>query len=119
MKKGKLSELEWKERYTYTKSVPFTQEDLNCPGTKFQIVRFAPGSSIEPHSHSRTHEIFYIQGGSGTIIMNGKEIPCSADDFFLCRPGDSHAFKNSGNEDLVILIFKTNEVDGDMHWDAK
>ncbi len=118
MKIGKLRQLEFKGRFTYLKNVPFDENGLKCPGSKFQIVKFLPGSEIKPHFHRKTYEIFYVRGGNGILSMNGQDFRCKPDDFFLCEPGDSHAFKNDTKEDFIILIFKTNEPkQGDIFWE--
>ena len=116
VKKRKLSELNWQERYTYVKDIPFNEKDLNCRGSKFQIVKFKPHTSIKPHFHKKTFEIFYIKGGSGILKLNEKEFRCQPDDFFLCEPEDVHEFINDTDEDFIILIFKTNETENDMFW---
>lgn len=117
MKSGQLGQLEFGERFSYLKNVPFNEEDLRCAGSKFQVVKFKPGSEIKPHFHRKTCEVFYIQNGSGLLIINGQEFSCNPGDFFLCEPGDSHAFKNDTKEEFVILIFKTNEPkEPDIFW---
>lgn len=118
MKRMSVSDLEWADRFTYVKNVLFEAEDLAQEGARFQIVKFKPGSSIKPHHHEQTHEIFYIREGSGILEMNGEKFEIGADDVFLCEPGDRHAFFNTGETELVVLIFKTNEGgDGDIYWE--
>ncbi len=117
MKQEKLSALDFKPRYTYLKEVPFSEKDLRCSGAKFQIVKFLPHTSIKPHFHKTTVEIFYVKHGTGIIKLNDKEFRCNSDDFFLCEPGDVHEFINDTNEDFVILVFKTNETEEDIHWE--
>ncbi len=116
IKAKKLSTLEFKPRYTYSKDVPFTEKDLRCSGALFQVVKFQPQTSIKPHVHKKTVEVFYVKSGTGIIKMNNKEFRCKPDDFFLCEPGDVHEFINDTNEEFVILIFKTNEKDEDIYW---
>jgi len=109
MKKGKIPELEWEERFTYRKNVPFGENELRCKGAKFQVVSFAPGKRIAPHYHRKTCEIFFVHSGQGAIVMNNKRFECVSGDFFLCEPSDIHSFENTGDEDFIILVFKTNE----------
>lgn len=117
MKRTSLRQLKWFDRFTYVKNVVFEANDLGQLGTRFQIVRFKPGKSIAPHFHRKAYEIFYIRSGTGTITMNGKTYRIKPDDIFLCEPNDRHALKNTGRRDLVVLIFKTNEIpDKDIHW---
>ncbi len=116
--KANIRDLEWKERFGYLKNAPFGGRELNCPGAKFQIIRFEPGSVLGPHHHLETTEIFYVIRGTGVIKINGKEMRFEPGDFMLCRPGDVHEVINDGEEEFVFLNFKTNEKDGDMHWDS-
>ena len=119
MKNLKLDELELKERFSYVKSVPFDENDLRCSGAKFQVVVFKPGRRVKPHYHKKTCEIFYILKGRGILNLGGTQFKLEKNSFFLCEPGDSHEFINNGNEDLVILIFKTNEKEDDIYWHGK
>ena len=116
MKKGKISELEFSERFTYLKNIPFDSVALRAKGTKFQVVIFLPNKSIGPHYHKKTCEIFFIYSGEGKIALNNRWNMCRRGDFFLCEPGDMHEFTNTGKENLVVLIFKTNEKEKDIFW---
>ena len=116
MRSGSLSKSKWKDRFTYVKDVPFDENDLNCKGSKFQIVKFKPNTRIKCHYHKKTSEVFSIRKGNGILKINDKEFKCKKDDFFLCEPNDIHEFINDKNEDFIILIFKTNEEDNDIFW---
>lgn len=111
-----LNGLKFENRFTYMKSVPFTEKELRCKGSKFQIVVFKPGTNIKPHYHKETCEIFYILKGSGILRLNQQEFLCEKNSFFLCEPTDVHEFVNNGKNELIILIFKTNEKEGDICW---
>ncbi|MFH1221797.1 MAG: cupin domain-containing protein [Candidatus Micrarchaeota archaeon] len=113
-KMGNTNDLAWGERFTYVKNVLFNEDDLNCRGAKFQIIKFKPNSGMGPHYHKETTEVFYVKSGNAIIKINGKEIRCKPDDFILCKPGDVHEVINDRNEEFVLLIFKTNENEGDI-----
>lgn len=116
MKQKNISNLKFTPRHTYVRNVPFTEKDLHCDGAKFQVVKFLPRTSIKPHFHKTTVEIFYVRKGTGIIKVNNKEFRCKPDDFFLCEPGDLHEFINDTDEPFVLLIFKTNEKEEDIYW---
>ncbi len=116
MKHVSLSTLTYHERFTYLKTIVFDENELQSKGAKFQIVIFKPNAQIEPHYHTKTTEIFYIQAGSGTLILNSQTFVCKSGDIFLCEPGDVHAFMNPTTQDFTIVIFKTNEEAGDIFW---
>ena len=62
-----------------------------------------PGAAIGYHLQ-KEDEVYYILSGTGIMQMNGKEFPVKAGDGILTRPGSSHGLKQTGNEDLVLMI---------------
>ena len=62
-----------------------------------------PGSAIGYHSQ-KEDEVYYIISGVGEMQMNGKTFPVKAGDAILTRPGSSHGLKQTGKDDLVIII---------------
>jgi len=62
-----------------------------------------PGAAIGYHLQ-KEDEIYYILSGTGVMQMNGKEFPVKAGDAILTRPGSSHGLKQTGKEDLVLII---------------
>ena len=49
-------------------------------------------------------QIYYIISGTGEMQMNGKSFAVKAGDAILTRPGSSHGLKQTGKDDLVIII---------------
>lgn len=62
-----------------------------------------PGSAIGYHLQ-KEDEIYYVVSGTGEMTMNGKKFPVKAGDGILTLPGSSHGLKQTGTEDLVIII---------------
>jgi quercetin dioxygenase-like cupin family protein len=55
--------------------------------------------------------------GAGYINLNNDDLVCKDGDYVLCKPNTTHAFRNNGDEDLLIAVFRTNDVgDSDMYW---
>jgi mannose-6-phosphate isomerase-like protein (cupin superfamily) len=61
------------------------------------------GSAIGYHLQ-KEDEVYYIISGTGEMRMNGKSFPVEAGDAILTRPGSSHGLKQTGKDDLVIII---------------
>lgn len=61
------------------------------------------GSAIGYHLQ-KEDEIYYVLSGQGEMQMNGKTFEVHAGDAILTRPGSSHGLKQTGKEDLVIII---------------
>jgi len=62
-----------------------------------------PGASIGSHPQ-KEEEIYYILSGAGEMTMNNEKFTVQAGDAILTLPGSSHGLKQSGKDDLVILI---------------
>ena len=62
-----------------------------------------PGSAIGYHLQ-KEDEVYYVLSGTGIMQMNGREFPVKAGDGILTRPGSSHGLKQTGQDDLVLII---------------
>ena len=115
MEKINLHNAAWQKRFKHQKAILFNEEDLESKGSKIQVKRIEPYSEIKPHYHRVRTEVFCILMGNGTIQLNNKEFLCDVDDFFLCKQNTVHAFRNTSNENFIILVMRTNDIgDSDM-----
>jgi mannose-6-phosphate isomerase-like protein (cupin superfamily) len=62
-----------------------------------------PGSGIGYHEQ-REDEIYYVLSGRGLMTVDDRTFEVGPGTAVLTRPGSSHGLKQSGDEDLVILI---------------
>jgi mannose-6-phosphate isomerase-like protein (cupin superfamily) len=62
-----------------------------------------PGSAIGYHEQ-REDEIYYVLSGRGIMTIDDKPFDVGPGDAVLTRPGSSHGLKQTGPDDLVILI---------------
>lgn len=62
-----------------------------------------PGSGIGHHLQ-KEDEIYYVLSGTGEMIIDGKKVEVTPGTAVLTRPGSSHSLKQTGKDDLVILI---------------
>lgn len=77
----------------------------NVPKLKlvFRKRALKPGSGIGLHEQ-KEDEIYYILSGTGTMTLDGKTVHVTPGTAILTRPGSSHSLRQTGTEDLVILI---------------
>ena len=77
----------------------------NVPELKlvFRKRAFKPGSGVGHHVQ-KEDEIYYVLSGTGTMTLDGKTIDITPGTAVLTRPGSSHSLKQTGTEDLVVLI---------------
>jgi mannose-6-phosphate isomerase-like protein (cupin superfamily) len=62
-----------------------------------------PGSGIGLHEQGED-EIYYVLSGTGVMTLDGKTVEITPGTAVLTRTGSTHSLKQTGNEDLVILI---------------
>ncbi len=62
-----------------------------------------PGAAIGYHLQEN-EEIYYILSGTGEMTMNNKTFNVSAGDAILTFAGSSHGLKQTGKDDLVVII---------------
>ena len=62
-----------------------------------------PGSGIGLHEQ-KEDEIYYVLSGTGTMTLDGKTVDITPGTAVLTRTGSTHSLKQTGADDLVILI---------------
>ena len=61
------------------------------------------GAGIGLHQHDKD-EVYYVVSGNGRYIVDGNIRDVGPGDAMLTRPGSTHAIRQDGEEDLVLLI---------------
>lgn len=76
-----------------------------APGFKFVFRKrvLHPGAAIGYHLQ-KEDEIYYVLSGTGVMQMNGREFPVKAGDAILTRPGSSHGLRQTGRDDLILIV---------------
>lgn len=82
--------------YSFFRSVPNLK-------IVFRKRAFKPGSGVGHHVQ-KEDEIYYVLSGTGTMTLDGKTVDITPGTAVLTRPGSSHSLKQTGTEDLVVLI---------------
>ena len=72
-------------------------------GLVFRKRAFKPGSGVGLHEQ-KEDEIYYVLSGTGTMTLDGKTVNVTPGTAVLTRTGSSHSLRQTGTEDLVILI---------------
>lgn len=72
-------------------------------GLVFRKRALKPGSGIGYHEQ-KEDEIYYVLSGRGTMTIDGKSVDVEPGAAVLTRPGSSHGLKQTGTDDLVIMI---------------
>jgi mannose-6-phosphate isomerase-like protein (cupin superfamily) len=72
-------------------------------GLVFRKRALNPGSGIGLHVQ-KEDEIYYVLSGTGTMTLDGKTVNVTPGTAVLTRTGSSHSLRQTGTEDLVILI---------------
>ena len=72
-------------------------------GLIFRKRALKPGSGIGLHEQ-KEDEIYYVLSGTGTMTLDGKTVNVTPGTAVLTRTGSSHSLRQTGSDDLVILI---------------
>ena len=85
-----------------TTAYPFFAD---APGMDFVFRKrvLHKGAAIGLHQHTHD-EIYYVISGRGLYTLDGKDQEIGAGDALLTRTGSTHATRQVGGEDLVLLI---------------
>jgi TolB protein len=70
----------------------------------------SPRESIGLEQH-RTAEVYCVVRGWGTIIVDGEKAELGATEAVLTRGGQEHGLLNTGDDELIVLIFKAGARD--------
>lgn len=63
----------------------------------------SPGETTKLHKHNKSEELYFIQSGTGKMILNENEYVINYGDTICISPGSAHCVENTGSEDLKIL----------------
>lgn len=70
--------------------------------TNFAQARFAPGQVAAAHAHRDMCEIFFVEAGTGTIVIDGIPYPLNPGTCIAVEVGEVHEVANTGSEELVL-----------------
>ncbi len=73
--------------------------------TQIAQVVFKPGQIAEKHIHDDMFETFYIERGEGIVAIDDTNVALEKGMCVTVEPGEAHELKNTGKEELVVLVF--------------
>ena len=73
--------------------------------TQVAQVVFKPAQIAEKHTHEDMFETFYVEQGEGIVTVNDTNIALEKGICVTVEPGEAHEVKNTGKEDLLIIVF--------------
>lgn len=73
--------------------------------TQFAQGYFKPGSIVPKHKHTDMYEIFLVEKGSITFIVNSKRIQLPPGQTIIIDPGDEHEVINETNKEVTMTYF--------------
>ncbi len=85
-----------------TTGYPFF-EDVKDLAFYFRKRALHPGSGTGLHTQ-KDDEVYYVLSGKGEYTLDGRTTMVGPGAAMLTRKGSSHALKQVGKEDLVVLI---------------
>ena len=64
-----------------------------------------PGQDQRVHVHDESDKIYVVMRGTGLFHIGGEERELESGHAVIARPGEAHGVRNTGQQDLVLLVF--------------
>lgn len=80
-----------------------TSEEVGEACKMYAKIHLDPGCEVGYHYHHGETESYFVLTGHGTYDDNGEKQPANPGDLFLCKDGDAHGIKNTGDEELTFM----------------
>lgn len=74
-----------------------------------------PGAASSPHAHQRSRQFFYVLSGTATVSLGKRELVLQVGDGLEIPPRTGHHVRNTGEEDLELLVISSPRVSGARH----
>ena len=75
------------------------------PGTMLGDIVIEPGAYAGYHRHEGHQSILYVLSGNAECYQGGERFVLATGDAVLSKPGQAHAVRNIGDDDLRLLEF--------------
>ena len=85
----------------------FSGQDFQSPLRFLNYTVLPPETSIGLHTHGNDEEIYIVLEGEGQMSLDGAIFPVQAGSVILNRPYGSHGLKNTGSDEMKVLVFET------------
>jgi mannose-6-phosphate isomerase-like protein (cupin superfamily) len=92
----------------YVGKQPRRETLLSCSGTE-RAAMIQLNEALPERLYENADAIYYVLGGEGTLILNGKETKLGLNGFASVPRGTSHSFSKRGNRLLVLLSVLSGE----------
>ncbi len=73
--------------------------------TQFAQGEFKVGSVAPKHKHDDMYEIFLVEKGVITFIVNNQKYILTSGETIIIEPGDYHEVQNNSSENVVMTYF--------------
>jgi len=96
------------------------RRSLDCNSFGINLVEIPPGESIPEHDETDRdqEELFFIVGGSPTLVIDGNEHAAPTGTFARLDPGLRRTVRNGGQDTASVLIVSAPTTSGydPMEW---
>jgi len=72
--------------------------------TGFGLLEIPPGGVFPQHAHPEREEIYYVLSGSGTIMVEDKEVPAKEGLTIYVSGESPHGIRNQTDKPLTVLF---------------
>ena len=86
---------------------------IDEPDHKVKTIVVLPGCRLSYQVHGKRSEHWFIVRGTGTVVLNERDVPVEPGVAIDVPAGMAHRIANTGTEDLVFIEVQTGEYFGE------
>ena len=84
----------------------FPGSEIDAPIQFINYTILPPGASFGLHRHGCNNEFYIVLSGCGVYTQDGEDRPVITGDIMMNSPGSVHAIRNTGSEDMALLVLE-------------
>ena len=84
----------------------FPGSEIDAPVRFVNYTILPPGAGFGLHEHGDDNELYVVLRGRGVYTQDGEEAAVEAGDIIMNAPRGTHAIRNTGAEEMALLVFE-------------
>jgi quercetin dioxygenase-like cupin family protein len=76
---------------------------FESPALLVGLNAFEPGQAHALHAHEGQDKAYLVARGSGSFLLEGRELPMAAGDLLVAPAGVPHGVRNTGTDRLLVI----------------
>lgn len=88
----------------------FPGSEIDAPIQFINYTILPPQASFGLHKHGSNNEFYIVLSGEGVYTQDGEDRPVHTGDIMMNVPHGTHGIRNTGSEDMALLVLECDVV---------